>query len=147
MPATSPYQGNDYQAVSNFRPYELPINDIFKGITAQNQFWDAGAARVKSVYADALNLDLTLDSNNEVKKNYLKDAEKQLTKLSTMDLSDPSVQRQGFNLFKPLFKDEAIMYDNEITKTKKSIYSDAMSYRTRKLSSTGKEVRGIMKEI
>lgn len=142
MASTSPYTGNDYQAVSNYRPYELPINDIFKGITAQNAYWEAGAHKVKSVYNDALNLDLTLDANKEVKKKFMQDADKQLTKLSTMDLSDPSVQRQGFNLFKPLFKDESIMYDSELTKIKKSIYADAASYRTRKLSSTGKEGEG-----
>ena len=94
MAATSPYTGNDYQAVSNFRPYELPINDIFKGISAQNQFWDAGAARVKSYHDNALNLKLSLEPNKEIRRKFLEDAEKQLVKLSSMDLSDPSVQRK-----------------------------------------------------
>lgn len=129
MPSTSPYTQNDYQAVSNFRPYELPINDIFKAISAQNQFWDAGAARVKSVYDNALNLNLTLDANKEVKKNFLQDVEKQLTKLSTMDLGDASVQRQGFNLFKPLFKDEAIIQDSHLTDLISSIYNEADKYK------------------
>ena len=95
MPATSPYSGNDYQAVSNFRPYELPVNDIFKAISAQNQFWDAGAARVKSYYDKGLNLDLTLEENRKIRDQFMKDAEKEMIKLSTMDLADPSVQRKG----------------------------------------------------
>src|SRR6478736_9304865 len=116
MAATSPYSGNDYQAMSNFRPYQLPVNDIFKAISAQNEFWHVGARRVKAVYENALNLDLTIDANKEVKKKYMDEAEKQLTKLSSMDLSDPSVQRQGFNIYKPLFSDEGIMSDDQATR-------------------------------
>jgi len=142
MPSTSPYSNNDYAAVSNFRPYELPINDIFKGISAQNAFWDAGAARVKHIYDNILDMPLTLDSNKEVRKQYMEDAQKQLSKLSTMDLGDPSVQRQGFNLFKPLLSDQALLYDSELTKTMQGIYSDANGYRKTKLSSTGPEGEG-----
>lgn len=142
MASSSPYSGNDYQAASTFRPYELPVNDIFKAISAQNEFWEIGARKVKSVYDNALNLDLTLDANKEVKKKYMEDAEKQLTRLSSMDLSNPSVQRQGLNIYKPLFKDEAIMYDSQLTSTLKGIYGDADTYRRKKLSSTGVEGEG-----
>jgi hypothetical protein len=131
MAATSPYSPNDYQATSNFRPYELPINDIYKAVTAQNQFWDAGAARVKSVYDNALNLKLSLEPNKEIRKKYMEDAEKQLTKLSSMDLSDPAVQRQGFALFKPLFQDEGIIYDDLTTRHYEKVRNDALMYRSK----------------
>lgn len=140
--ATSPYTPNDYKAVSNYRPYELPINDIYKAIDAQNKFWDMGAERVKQVYENALDMPLTLNENKEVRRQYMEKAQKELTKLSTMNLSDPSVQRKGFNLFTPLFKDESIAYDSELTKTMNSIYNDANSYRRSKLSSTGPEGEG-----
>lgn len=142
MAATSPYSGNDYTAVSNFRPYELPVNDIFKALVAQNEFWEIGARRVKAVYENALNLDLTSDANKEYKKKFMEEADKQLTRLSSMDLSDPSIQRQGFSIFKPLLNDEAVMIDNQLTKTLKNIYTDANMYRRKKLSSTGPEGEG-----
>lgn len=129
MAATSPYQGNDYQAVSNYRPYDLPVNDIFKGIVAQNQFWEAGAARVKSAYDNALNLNLTTDENKDVRKRFMEDADKQLTKLSTMDLSDPSVQRQGFGIFRPLLKDKSIIQDDYLSNLQTKIFSDAERYK------------------
>ena len=131
MAATSPYTGNDYQAVSNFRPYELPINDIFKGISAQNQFWDAGAARVKSYHDNALNLKLSLEPNKEIRRKFLEDAEKQLVKLSSMDLSDPSVQRKGISIFKPLFRDEGIMYDDLATRHFEKVRNDAINFRNK----------------
>ena len=142
MPATSPYSGNDYQAVSNFRPYELPVNDIFKAISAQNQFWDAGAARVKSYYDKGLNLDLTLEENRKIRDQFMKDAEKEMIKLSTMDLADPSVQRKGMSIMSPLFKDKAILYDDQLTRVKKQIFSEADSYRTKKLTPNGIEGEG-----
>lgn len=129
MPATSPYTANDYRAVDNYRPYQLPINDIYKAIDAQNKFWDAGAARVKNVYENALNLDLTLDSNVELRKNFMEQAQKQMTKLSSMDLSDPSVQRQGFGIFKPLLQDKGIIYDDFLTKKYKEVIADANNWK------------------
>lgn len=140
MAATSPYTPNDYSAVSNFRPYELPVNDIFKAVSAQNAFWDAGAARVKSVYDNALNLKLSLEPNKEIRKKYMEDAEKQLTKLSSMDLADPSVQKQGFGIFKPLFQDEGIMYDDLTTRHYEKVRNDALMYRSK---DNGKEYSDI----
>lgn len=106
MAATSPYSPNDYHAVSNFRPYELPINDIYKAVSAQSEFWRKGAERIKAYHDTALNLKLSLEPNKQIRDQYIKDAEKQLTKLSSADVSDPAVQRQGFALYKPLFQDE-----------------------------------------
>jgi hypothetical protein len=131
MASSSPYQNNDYQAVSAFRPYRLPVNDIFKGLVAQDQFWKEGAQRVKGVYDNALNLQLTNEDNRKIRDDYVKEAEQQITKLSSMDLTDPSVQRQGINLFKPLFQDRGIVSDDAATKAIQKINSDALSYKTR----------------
>jgi hypothetical protein len=127
--ATSPYTQNDYQAASNYRPYELPVNDIFKAISAQNLFWEQGAQRVKSVYDNALNLSLTSDENKEVRRQFMTDADKQVARLSSMDLSDPSVQRQGFGIFKPIFSDDSIMKDDYLTRLQQSIISEADRYK------------------
>lgn len=129
MAATTPYQPNDYQAVSNYRPYQLPINDIFKAISAQNQFWEEGARRVKSVYDNALNLKLSLEPNRVIRERFMQEAEKQLTKLSTMDVSDPSVQRQGFDIFKPLFQDVGVMSDDQATRWIEDVQGDIQRAR------------------
>lgn len=116
MAASSPYQGNDYQAVSNYRPYQLPVNDIFKGLSAVDQFWKIGAARVKQVYDNALNLKLSIQGNKDIRDQFMKDADKQIRQLSTMNLADPSVQRQGFGIFKPLLQDEGVISDDAATR-------------------------------
>lgn len=127
--STSPYQPNDYQAASTYRPYRLPINEIAGAVAAQNQFWDEGARRVKAYYDNALGLDLTLDENKELRRNFMQEAETQIAKLSTMNLADPTVQRKGMGIFKPLFQDKALLYDDQITKKYGSILSEAERYK------------------
>lgn len=129
MPTTSPYSPNDYQAVSTFRPYELPVNDILKANIALNQFWDEGARAVKSKYQSALNLNLTSQENRQVRDEFLKQAQDKINSLSRMDLSDPSVQRQGIGIFKPLFEDEAIMMDDYLTERYKQVVDEAQRYK------------------
>lgn len=138
MPATSPYQNNDYQAASTFRPFNLPINDIFKASVAQNEFWEQGARRVKSAYDNALGMSLTLDENKAVRDQFIKDADKSITKLSQMNLGDPSVQRQGLGIFQPLFSDKSIAIDNQLTKLKQGILQNAESFKNKKLSENGR---------
>lgn len=131
MPSTSPYQANDYQAANAFRPYSLPVNDIFNAISAQNKFWDEGAQRVKSVYDNALGLDLSIQGNKDIRDQFMKQADQQITKLSSMNLSDPSIQRQGFNIFQPLFQDQGVMSDHAATSHISQVMQDANSYKSR----------------
>lgn len=132
MPAaTSPYQNNDYQAVSTFRPYQLPVNDIFKAISAQNLFWEEGARRVKSVYENALGLNLVTDANRKIRDDFMKEAEKQITKLSSMDLSDPAVQRQGIGVFRPLLQDQDIVGEDYVVRNLNKELGIGQSYRTK----------------
>lgn len=127
--ATSPYQQNDYTSLSSRTPYRLNIQAVAQTAMALDQFWKRGAERVKSAYDSALNLDLTSDENKEVKKKFLEDAQTQLTKLASQDLSDPSVQRQGIGIFTPIFQDQAIMQDDHLTKLKQSIFAEAEQYK------------------
>lgn len=131
MSSTSPYQQNDYQAANAFRPYSLPVNDIFNAISAQNKFWDEGAQRVKSVYDNALGLDLSIQGNKDIRDQFMKQADQQITKLSSMNLSDPSIQRQGFNIFQPLFQDQGVMSDHAATSHISQVMQDANSYKSR----------------
>lgn len=136
MPAASAYQNNDYQSISTYQPYRLPSQEIARAVMAQNQFWNEGAMRVKSVYDNALGLNLVTDENKSIRDNYMRDAEKQLSKLSSMDLSDPSVQKQGISLFKPLLNDQNIIGEDYVVRNLNKELSTGLSYRTR---NSGKE--------
>jgi len=130
--STSPYVQNDYQSANTFRPYQLPVNDIFKSLVAQNQYWDQGALKVKNRYQDARDLNLVTDDNKKRRDDFMKNAESQLVKLNSMNLGDPSVQRQGLNLLKPLFDDNNIAGEDMTVKTLDTEYSKALRSRDEK---------------
>ena len=99
---TSPFQGNDYNAIS-FRPYELPINDIMKGLVAKNQYWYQGASKVKDRYNNVLGLDLLTNVNKQIVSDFTKKAQEEIQKLSSMDLSSADVQKKALAIFDPIF--------------------------------------------
>lgn len=129
MAVVTPYEGVDYQQLSAYRPYQLPVNDIFKGVAAQSQYWDEGAYRVKSVYDTALNLSLTKDENKQIRDKFVKDSEELLAKLSTMNLADPSVQRTGVGIYKPLFQDKGIISDHAATEYISNLNGEIEQYK------------------
>lgn len=145
MATASLYGNNDYTPLQ-YRPYELPVNDIMRAFVAKNQFWEQGAARVKSVYENALNLDLTLDQNKKYKEEFLTKAQEEIKKLSSMELDDVEVQKKGMSIFTPLLKDKMIAMDDQLTKTRKNIFRQAEEYKTKKLSKNGIEGEGYSKE-
>lgn len=128
MATSSPYSQNDY-GVFNYRPYSLPVNQIAAAFTAKNNAWEVGAQRVKSRYDSIMDLDLSKDENKKIRDEFMQKAQGELQKLSTQDLSDPTVQRKGLTLFQPLLQDKGILYDDQATKHYKSILSDAEQLR------------------
>lgn len=130
MPSTSPYQNNDYQAVSSYRPFKLPINDIFKANVAIDAFWKDGARRVKKAYENVLDLKLRTTDNKQIRDQFIQDAQKQITKISSMDLSNPDIQRQGQNIFSPIMKDEDIVGEDYVIRNGEQELSIGEGFRT-----------------
>ena len=130
MPASSPYQNNDYQALSVFRPYQLPVNDIFKAYSSLNAAWDQGAMGVKSAYENALQLNLVTDINKERRDQFMEQATTQVRKMASMDLSNASVQREGINIFSPLMKDEDVIGEDYVVRNLNQEITKGLSTRT-----------------
>lgn len=130
MPASSPYQNNDYQALSVFRPYQLPVNDIFKAYSSLNAAWDQGAMGVKNAYENALQLNLVTDVNRERRDQFMEQATKQVRKMASMDLSNPTIQREGINIFSPLMKDEDVVGEDFVVRNLNQEIAKGLSTRT-----------------
>lgn len=127
MPLASSYlEQNDYQPLK-FSPYKLNVNDIAKTLSVKTAYWNQGAERVKNKYMDALNLDVTNPQNQQILKDYIGESEGLVKKLSSQDLGNPDVQEQGINIFKPLFSDRPIMFDDAYTKHLKKVRQDYYS--------------------
>ena len=130
MPASSPYQNNDYQALSVFRPYQLPVNDIFKAYSSLNSAWDQGAMGVKSAYENALQLNLVTDINKERRDQFMEKATTEVRKMASMDLSNASIQREGINIFSPLMKDEDVIGEDYVVRNLNQEIAKGLSTRT-----------------
>lgn len=131
MASASPYQGNDYQALSTFRPYKLPINDIFKANAAIDEFWKIGARKVKKAYENVLDLKLLSTDNKQIRDQFVKDAQKDIVKISSMNLADPSVQRQGVNIFAPIMRDQDIVGEDFVVRKSEQELSTAEGFRNK----------------
>lgn len=127
MPGSSSYiQNNDYR-VFDVKPFKLPINDIAKTIAVKTQFWNEGASKVKAIYDSALDLSLTNEENKQIKKDYLQKSQEMIKQLSSQDLGNPDIQQTGVGIFKNLFADEGILYDDQYTKHLKKVNNDYAS--------------------
>jgi len=124
-------QNNDYTPLQMRRPYQLPTNDIAQTVATLDGYWKQGAARVKAQYENVAGLNLTLQSNQDYAKDYLKQAQEQMKKLSTKDLSSRDVQMEGINLFKPILENENIKLDHTIGNLRQSVIAEAQSYKTK----------------
>ena len=131
MAATSPYQNNDYQAVSSYRPYKLPINDIFKANVAIDEFWKAGARNVKKAYENVLDLKLRTTDNKQIRDQFIQDSQKEISKISAMDLSNPDVQRQGQSIFSPIMKDQDIVGEDFVVRNGEKELTVGEGFRTK----------------
>lgn len=124
MPAAASYiRGNDYN-VLKFSPFSLPVNDIAKTILTDTEYWNQGASRVKARYDDALNLTLTNPENQQIKKDYMMKSDEMLRSLNSQNLGNPDVQQAGIGIYKNLFEDRGIMFDDQLTKHFGKVHND-----------------------
>lgn len=83
--------------------------------TLQNKY-DKGFNQVKSVYNSMINSALSVPGNEEFKTNFLKKADAELARLSSVDLGNANNVYQATRIFDPLLNDKEFMYDLTWTK-------------------------------
>ena len=124
MPLASSYlEGNDYQVLKR-SPYKLNVNDIARTLATKSAYWNMGAERVKSKYMEAMQLDVTNPENQKLLKDYVSKSEGMIKSLASQDLGNPDVQQEGIGIFKNLFNDEGIVYDDQLTRHHKKVRQD-----------------------
>lgn len=121
--ATNYLEQNDYTPLK-YSPYKLNVNDIARTLAVKRAYWEQGAQRVKARYQDALGLNVTNKENQNIVKDYLNQSVDSIKKLSSEDLSNPDIQEQGISIFKPLFEDRGVMFDDQYTKHLQKVRSD-----------------------
>ncbi|TXI86828.1 MAG: hypothetical protein E6Q36_08495 [Chryseobacterium sp.] len=124
------YQQNPAYNTYSFRPYELPVNEIFNAIQAKSAYWTEGAMQVRSAYEQAANLELSHKSSKDKLKNFMVGANDLIAKVGKTDLSIAENRTAGMNIFKPLYDDKSLMLDDQLTKYYKSQFQLAERAKT-----------------
>lgn len=124
-----------------FRPYELPYNQIMQTVQAKTQYWLQGANQLKSAYQQAAGLDLSLDSNRSALGDFSKQANESINQAAKSDLSISDNVNGALKIFEPLYDGQSefsqnIMGDHAVTTKAKQIMQQFQEAKTK---NNGKE--------
>lgn len=103
-----------------FTPFQPDLNLVQKALGTLQARYDQGFASVKNAYNQVLNSDLTNSKLKMQRDEYVKQAEKQLKDLSSVDLSIPENQVTAESVFTPFWDDDRMLFAMQRTKDARS---------------------------
>lgn len=98
------------------QPFQPDFGMVQKALTTLQSKYDQGFASVQNAYNQVLNAPLSNLKLREYRDDYVKDSEKKLKDLSSVDLSLYENQAAAENVFAPFWKDERFLTDTYLTK-------------------------------
>lgn len=119
-----------------FRPFELPYDQIMRTVQAKTSYWIQGANQIKSAYQAAAGMDVSLDSNRQALQGFVQQANQQITQAAKSDLSQGDNVTTALHIFDPLYSgqtDESqnILGDHAITTRAKAIQQKFQESKTK----------------
>jgi hypothetical protein len=95
----------------------------------KQSMFEQGASRVRSAYTSVLNAQLSNKNNIPLRDQYIKDAQEQLTKLSSSDLSLMENVNAAESIYAPFWQDKFIVQDAAMTKAYQGEMQKYMSWK------------------
>jgi hypothetical protein len=97
-------------------PYK-PNFDFLNTVLATRQArYDSSLNQLSGAYGSIVYADLTRDDNRVARDNFLKNSEKAIQQITTLDLSDPANVQLAQQVFQPFVDDKRMQYDILLTK-------------------------------
>ena len=97
-------------------PYK-PNFDFLNTVLATRQArYDSALNKLSGAYGSIVYADLTRDDNREARDNFLKNSEKAIQQITSLDLSDPANVQLAQQVFQPFVDDKKMQYDIMFTK-------------------------------
>ena len=96
--------------------YKPDFNFFDRMLQRKQSLFEQGASRVRSAYTSVLNAPLSNKNNIPLRDQYIKDAQEQLTKISSSDLSLMENVNAAESIYAPFWQDKFIVQDAAITK-------------------------------
>ena len=100
-------------------PYK-PNFDFLNTVLATRQArYDSALNQLSGAYGSIVYADLTRDDNKIARDNFLKNSEKAIQQITSLDLSDPANVQLAQQVFQPFVDDKKMQYDIMFTKAVK----------------------------
>jgi len=109
--------------------YKPDFNFFDRMLQRKQSMFEQGANRVRSAYTSVLNAPLSNKHDILLRDQYMKNAQKQLTKLSSSDLSLMENVNAAESIYAPFWQDKFIVQDAAMTKAYQSEMQKLISWR------------------
>lgn len=109
--------------------YKPDFNFFDRMLQRKQSMFEQGLGRVRSAYTSVLNAQLSNKNNIPLRDQYIKDAQEQLTKLSSSDLSLMENVNAAESIYAPFWQDKFIVQDAAMTKGYQAEMQKYMSWR------------------
>jgi hypothetical protein len=125
------------------QPFQPDFGMVQKALTTLQSKYDQGFASVQNAYNQVLNAPLTNTKLKLYRDAYIKDSEKKLKDLSSVDLSLYENQAAAENVFAPFWQDDRFLTDTYLTKSIQSEMQKGMAARDSKDEKVRDQYNGI----
>jgi len=112
-------------------PFKTDYEGMLRGIQTKEAYWKIGVQNVKSAYEQAAGLSLTGKTAKDRLQGFMTNADKELKKALASDVSISDNAANAINIYKPLYQDQEIIGNHNITEHYKSQFDTINTFRTK----------------
>jgi hypothetical protein len=97
-------------------PYKPNFDFLNTVLSTRQSRYDSALNQLSGAYGSIIYADLTRDDNRVARDNFLKNSEKAIQQITSLDLSNPANVQAAQQVFQPFVDDRKIQYDIMFTK-------------------------------
>lgn len=125
--------------IPEYQPFQPDFNFFASALQTKQNRYDKNWSKLNQVYGKFVNAPLTHSQSIANRDQYLKNAVKNIQKISSLDLSLEQNVQQAMQVFTPFYNDKNLLYDMYFTEEANSSRSLGQSYE----NCTGKDCEGL----
>ena len=103
--------------IPQFQPFTPNFDFYNQALQLKHEQYQQGYKQLSGLYSTILNSPLTRDENVKRRDQFFKDADREIKKISGVDLSLPQNVQAASQIFKPFYQDKHMMTDMVVTKS------------------------------
>jgi len=103
--------------IPQFQPFTPNFDFYNQALQLKHEQYQQGYKQLSGLYSTILNSPLTRDENISRRDQFFKNTDKEIKKISGVDLSLPQNVQAASQIFKPFYQDKPMMVDMVVTKS------------------------------